>query len=279
MKFSRTLLAFLATAGLQPVFSEPTKDPDPAQLTIAVASVFEQLHYSKQRIDKSLSRKVLRNYLDSLDHNHLFFSREDVDGFTAKWAEALDGEIIFGRLQAAREIHEVYRARVEEYVEFVRGVLAGEAKLDGDRFIELNRQKAPWPAAGEEARRLWRDRLDSELIQERLAKKKKGEPSAAIIKRYEQFLKGIREQKPEDVVNLFLLSIARTYDPHSDYLGKSDQEQFNISFAGLSFMGSRDGVPVATGSAASEAVGLVAGLYSFDLPSGSAAILTLTRAA
>jgi carboxyl-terminal processing protease len=232
MKFYRTLLPFLAVlAAVVPesLYGAPTKEPDPAQLTIAVASVFEQLHYSKQRLDKALSRKVLRNYLDSLDHNHLFFTKEDVDGFTAKWGEALDSEIIFGRLDAAREIHNVYRARVEEYVAFAKGVLAEESKLDGDHSIEVNRQKAPWPAAGEEARRLWRDRLDSELIQERLAKKKKAEPAAAIIKRYDQFLKGIREQKSEDVVNLFLLSIARTYDPHSDYLGKSDQEQFNIS--------------------------------------------------
>lgn len=229
MKFSRTLLAFLATAGLQPGFCATTKEPDPAQLTIAVASVFEQLHYSKQRIDKGMSRKVLRNYLDSLDHNHLFFTRQDVDGFTEKWGDALDSEIVFGRVQAAREIHEVYRTRVEEYVAFIKAALAEEPKLDGERFIELNRQKAPWPSAGEEANKLWRDRLDSELIQERLAKKKKVEPAAAILKRYEQFLKGVREQKQEDVVNMFLLSIARTYDPHSDYLGKSDQEQFNIS--------------------------------------------------
>ena len=232
MKFYRTLLALLPVLSAVvsgSLFGAPTKEPDPAQLTIAVASVFEQLHYSKQRLDKALSRKVLRNYLDSLDHNHLFFTKEDVDGFTAKWGEALESEIIFGRLDAAREIHKVYRARVEEYVEFAKGALAEEPKLDGDHSIEVNRQKAPWPAAGEEARRLWRDRLDSELIQERLAKKKKAEPAAAIIKRYDQFLKGIREQKSEDVVNLFLLSIARTYDPHSDYLGKSDQEQFNIS--------------------------------------------------
>jgi carboxyl-terminal processing protease len=229
MKLLRPVLLFLAAAGLQSLFGAQTKEPDPVQLTIAVASVFEQLHYTKQRIDKPFSRKVLRNYLDSLDHNHLFFSKEDVDGFTAKWAEALDVEILFGRLNAAREIHEVYRKRIEEYVAFAKTALAEEPKLDSDRTIEVNRQKAPWPAAGEEARKLWRDRLDSELIQERLAKKKKVEPAAAILKRYDQFLKGVREQKPEDVVNLFLLSVARTYDPHSDYLGKSEQEQFNIS--------------------------------------------------
>jgi hypothetical protein len=55
-------------------------------------------------------------------------------------------------------------------------------------------------------------------------------------------------------------------------------EQYNISWGGLTFLGTQDGVPVPSGSPASEAVPLVGGLYSFDVPRGSAATLRFTRA-
>ena len=204
------------------------KEPDPAQVTIAVASLLEQVHFSKQRLNKDISRKLLRNYLETLDYNHLFFSQEDVDGITAKWADALDSEIIFGRTVAAQEIHGLFRKRVEERVAFAKEVLTSEINFESDHAIDLNRQKLPWPAAGEATSVLWKDRITSELIQERLNKSPK-DPVTVVGKRYDQYLRDIKDQTSEDVVKLFLLSLARTYDPHSDYMSKSDQEQFNIS--------------------------------------------------
>jgi carboxyl-terminal processing protease len=204
------------------------KEPDPAQVTITVASLLEQVHFSKQRLNKDVSRKLLRNYLETLDYNHLFFSKEDVDGITDKWADSLDSEIIFGRTVAAQEIHALFKKRVEERVAFAKEVLAGALDFESDHFIDLNRQKLQWPAAGDATETLWKDRITSEVIQERLNKSPK-EPVATVGKRYNQYLRDIREQTSEDVVKLFLLSLARTYDPHSDYMSKSDQEQFNIS--------------------------------------------------
>ena len=232
MRMSPTFLAPVAlsiAAFLLPQVSlRAEKEPDPAQVTIAVASLLEQVHFSKQRLNKDVSRKLLRNFLETLDYNHLFFSQEDVDSITEQWAESLDGEIIFGRTKAAQEIHALFRTRVEERVAFAKEILASELNFDSNHAIDLNRQKLPWPSAGEARQTLWKDRITSELIQERLNKSPK-DPVTVVGKRYDQYLRDIREQSSEDVVKLFLLSLARTYDPHSDYMSKSDQEQFNIS--------------------------------------------------
>ena len=75
---------------------------------------------------------------------------------------------------------------------------------------------------------MWKDRITSELLQERLAKKKTV-PAQAVGKRYDQFIRNLQEQSSEDVVKTFLLSLAQTYDPHSEYLSKNDLEQFSIN--------------------------------------------------
>lgn len=235
-----TLLAFIVTP------SKAAKDPDPAQVTIAVASLLEQVHYSKQRLNKDVSRRLLRNYIEVLDYSHVFFTSEDVEELTAKWADSLHEELIFGRTKAAQEIHELFRKRAQERIALVKEILDGDVDFSKDHVVELNRQKSPWAAAGEPIKQLWIDRITSELIQERLNKKSLGkdskkkapetlaekkpmDPVSVVRRRYNQFSKDLQEQDSEEVVKLFLLSLARTYDPHSDYMSKSDQEQFNIS--------------------------------------------------
>ena len=227
MKLPRILIA--ATIGLTlSAKAAPTAEPDPSQIAIAVVSILEQAHYSKKRVDNSMSEKLLHNYLDDLDYNHLFFTQEDVDSFNSRWVTSLDDELIFGRTGAADEIHSVLKERAEDRVKYVLEVLSGEIALDLDRTVEINRQKTPWPKSREDAERIWRDRIASELIQERL-NSKKTDPALAIRKRYNDFIRDVRERTPKDVHKTFLTSLAKSYDPHSEYLAKDDQEQFNIS--------------------------------------------------
>ena len=203
-------------------------DPDPSQVTVAVARLLENVHYSKTRLDDAMSKRLLRNYLEALDYNHIFFTEEDVRGFESQWEDKLDDEILAGRTLAAHQIYDLFRKRAEDRVALAKELLKTELSFNEERTIELNRQKVPWPANDAEARKLWRDRVTSELLQERLAKKKT-DPVQNIAKRYDQFLKNLQEQTSEDVVKTFLLCLAQTYDPHSEYLSKNDLEQFSIN--------------------------------------------------
>ena len=61
-------------------------------------------------------------------------------------------------------------------------------------------------------------------------------PVAVITKRYEQLLRNLREQTEEEVVSTFLTVLAETYDPHSEYMSKSQLDSFNINMR-LSLVG------------------------------------------
>ncbi|MEK0445447.1 MAG: Tail-specific protease precursor [Verrucomicrobiota bacterium] len=176
-----------------------------------------------------MSQKVLRNYLEALDYNHLFFTQADVDRFQEEWGGKLDEEILNGRTLAAHQIHDVFRRRVETRIAQVRELLAEEPRFDGQGSVEINRQKVPWPADEEAAQQVWRDRVRSELLQEKLSKRKPESPTQIVGKRYETFLKNFQEQTSDDVLKTFLFCLAQTYDPHSEYLSKADLEQFSIS--------------------------------------------------
>ena len=210
--------------------------PDPGQICISVARLLEQGHYSKHKLDDSMSKRFLANYLDALDFNHLFFTQKDVDTFTAKYNTALGDDVLLGNPDPAFDIYNVYKKRVEDRVAKVKTLISGTFDFAKDDSIEINRQKAPWPKDEADADHLWRLRVKSELLQERLTEHPIDPPVKVITRRYDQLLENLHEQTNEDVLRDFLTTLALTYDPHSEYLSKGDLENFSINMR-LSLVG------------------------------------------
>ncbi len=235
MKHLRFLLLPLAALCVSagPLAAE---EPDPGQIEISVGRLLEQGHYSRKKLDDKVSQQLLKNFLEGLDYNHLFFMQGDVDGFTKKYATTLDDDILLGNPDAAYAIYDVYKKRVEDRVAQVKELLKRDYEFKTDRTVEINRQKAPWPKDAADADKIWTDRVEGELLQETLNKHKIDPPVKVLARRYDQLLRNLHEQTKEDVVKTFLTVLAQTYDPHSEYMSRSELENFSINMR-LSLVG------------------------------------------
>ncbi len=202
---------------------------DPRQVAITVAKLLEQAHYSRHRLDDDMSSKVLDTYLENLDYNKLFFTQQDIDQIRQSYGKTLDEDLLVGNVQPARDIYALFRKRVEDRVAKVHALLKKDYSFKSDRTVALDRRKEPWPANAAEADQLWQDRVEGELLQEKL-NKFAAEPGPKIVaRRYDTLLKNLEERDDSDVLQIFLNAVAQTYDPHSEYLGKSDLENFEIN--------------------------------------------------
>jgi len=209
---------------------------DPSQVSAAVARWLEQGHYTRQKLDDQMSQRLLDTYLTALDYNKLYFTQQDVDEFTSKYGSSLDDALLQGNLEPAREIFKRFQTRVQDRVTTNKELVKKDYAFKSDKVVELNRQKSPWPKDLAEADQIWRDRVEAELLQEKLNELKLRSPQETITRRYDQVLRNINEMEDEDIVKAFLSSLAQTYDPHSDYLSPSDMENFQISMS-LSLVG------------------------------------------
>ena len=80
----------------------------------------------------------------------------------------------------------------------------------------------------------------------RLNQKNLSEISKTLIKNYSQLLRNYKELDSDRVFEIYLNSLARAYDPHSDYMGHMQTENFGIqmklSLFGIgALLGSEDG--------------------------------------
>lgn len=223
--FITSLIALAVLLPNRPVFADET---DPGQISIAVGQLLERDHYTKRKLDADLSKLLLKNYLESIDYSHLFFTQKDVDAFNAKYATALSDDILLGNPNAAYEIWDVYVKRVEERVAKVRELLKQNYAFTSDRTFDRDRSKAAWPADDAAADQIWRNRVEGELLQEKLIVHPVEPALKAVTRRYDQLVKNVHEETRSDVLKRFLDELAQTYDPHSEYMSKDDLASFNI---------------------------------------------------
>ena len=179
------VLAVIATASLwlSPVFASKINPEDEGRIALAVANWLQQAHYSREKLDDEMSAKLLATYLELLDYNKLYFTQEDVDEFTKQYGTTLDNLILRGDLSPAREIFQRFLARVESRAESNKKLAAQKYDFQGNRAVELNRQKSPWPKNLAEADQIWSDRVEAELLQEELSEIKLRTPKETVTRR------------------------------------------------------------------------------------------------
>ena len=232
-------LATIATA-------RAASDVDYGTVSSAVAQVMEQGHYSGRRLTPEISRQFLANYLHDLDQDHLYFTREDIDAFTTRYADTLGRDALTGRTGPALEIFDLYKKRVNGRMEKIQALLKAGFDFTGDRTVELSREHSPWPADESEADGLWRAQIAGELLDEKL----NGSPDAECIQtvagRYKESQEELlRQPQGPAAMAIFLNALARTYDPHSEYLRKEDMDDLDsdmrLSMVGIGVVVEGDG--------------------------------------
>ncbi|HEY0432949.1 MAG TPA: hypothetical protein VGC95_03710, partial [Chitinophagaceae bacterium] len=204
--------------------------PNEASIARVAATILERGHYLKQQFNDEISSKFLDRYLDSLDNLHIYFLQSDLkefdtyrhslDELTLKEGNTTPGRVIFLR----------FLERLQQQFDYVGELLKTETFVfdSDDRFI-VNRRTLPRPKDMDEAKKLWRERLRYEYLQEKLAKEKPDEIIKKINRRYTRILRALKDYDNDDVLQIYLTALAHVYDPHSDYLGKSELDNFSIN--------------------------------------------------
>ncbi|MDX2227670.1 MAG: carboxy terminal-processing peptidase [Verrucomicrobiae bacterium] len=212
------------------IYREPLKaTPEMQKEAFVVGKMLEDAHFARKPIDEKVGREMILNYLKALDVNHLIFLQSDVDQFMS-----LGGGIrtmfMQQNLSLAFNIYTVFQQRLQQRSEMVRLLLAEKHTFDGEDTILIDRTKAGWPRDDEEARILWRRFIKYRLLQEKLDGKKTMEQCVKDVqKSLDRYFKNVGELEAYEVVRIFINSLVRLYDPHSEYMDREMLNEFKIS--------------------------------------------------
>jgi carboxyl-terminal processing protease len=222
-----------------------------------VARILARSHYLQKPLDDEISAKFLEQYLDAFDPQHLIFFASDIKEFDSYRTRLDDLTLRTGDTTPAYVIFKRFLERFDQQVALVDIYLkTNRFDFTGNDLYPLNRREAPRPADRAAAEKLWEDRVRFEYLQEKLNRTNqfefkdvpspsaenppgrerveklasaKSEPIEKIIsRRYARIQRFLKEYEPDDVLQVYLTALAHVYDPHSDYMGRAQLENFSI---------------------------------------------------
>jgi carboxyl-terminal processing protease len=195
-----------------------------------VGSLLEEAHYSKLKIDDSLSPRVMDKFIDGLDGQRSYFQASDIAEFETHRLR-FDDMIRTGDIEPAYLIFARYQQRNRERVQHALALLDREPDFSLNESFEFDRESAPWAKDSAELDELWRKRVKNDAISLLLTNKSWTEARDVLRTRYERVLKRADQVKPEEVFELFLNAYARTFDPHSSYFSPRNSEEYKIQMS------------------------------------------------
>lgn len=224
------LLAIPADAGR---FNLDRRDRDRLKTeTVHAVDVLQRYHYSQQRFSELDSQKLIENYMKDLDNTRVFFTDEDRQFLVDRFADNLKPTYLYvGDLYPAFEIFNLYYERVQERMAWVEERLKESFDYESDATYRPDRRKADWPADTDAANQLWERRLTYELVSELLEDESEENAIRKLQRRYERMQRYVDEIERHNVMETFLTSMAKMYDPHSSFFSWDSAQEFNIQIS------------------------------------------------
>lgn len=186
--------------------------------------------YRPKALDDAMSEEIHRRYLEALDGQKLFFTRDDIARFDAQRLRH-DDAIKAQSLGPAFDIFATYQRRVAERVAHARSLLAQPFDFSKDEQWLYDREDAGWAADAAELDEIWRKSVKNDALRLKLAGRTQEEIRKTLDKRYAGMAERVGELRADDAFETFMNAYAGSIDPHTSYMSPRSAENFNMQMS------------------------------------------------
>ena len=197
------------------------------RVTLVVSHLMRREHLSKHPLDDEISERGLKSFIESLDPMKVYFNASDIAEFEQKKKE-IDEMIKSGDISFAYTIFNRFLKRIEQRVATVDELLKSELDFTTDEEMVIERDETTYPQTEAEAIDRWKKRIKYDLLVLKGDKKEGQEALDKLSRRYNSFLKRMKQTDGDELLEMFLTAVTSSYDPHTTYMSPSSLDNFRI---------------------------------------------------
>lgn len=191
-----------------------------------IYNYFTRAHYKIVDANDDFAKNVIGRLMNYLDMNHSLYTQSEVDSIYAHTKSILNG-INKCELDYPYSLYnENIKKRYQKY-KFMIDNVSENLDLNTNETIALDRTKAPFAKTEDDLKSLWEAELKNEFETQLLNGKTKAQAVERIKNRYIVAMRRISQYSSEDVFSAFENSFAAAIDPHTNYFGPVESENFN----------------------------------------------------
>ena len=191
-----------------------------------IYNYFTRAHDKIVDVNDDFAKNVIGMLMNYLDMKHSLYTQSEVDSIYAHTKSILNG-INKCELDYPYSLYnENIKKRYQKY-KFMIDNVSENLDLNTNETIALDRTKAPFAKTEDDLKSLWKAELKNEFETQLLNGKTKAQAVERIKNRYIVAMRRISQYSSEDVFSAFENSFAAAIDPHTNYFGPVESENFN----------------------------------------------------
>ena len=239
------LSSLFLSYGLLAENTEYSFNDEHINLANEIIEILENHHFTKKKYD-SIKPAALDSFLDRLDPSRSIFLEKEINDFTHGLDIAINDQN--ASLEKAFNIFGLYRSRYSQRYNLQKSLLSEIENLDlrKNRRILKDRSESRRKETTEDLKVLWEDLLINDVIQLSLNGNDLIDTGIKLTKRIDNQFNFFERTTSDDVVDLYINSIALSYGPHTTYMSPKRTEDFDIdmslSLEGIGALLSTDGL-------------------------------------
>jgi carboxyl-terminal processing protease len=246
------LMAVLALMAVIVGAQAPAPQPEDQETARVVVDLLERGHMARPAINDEIAVKWCDNFIKDLDPSKYYFLKADVDEFK-KDAKTLDDQIRDGNIDFARKVFDRYLERQDERFKTSMDLLKQKHDFTVDEYISDDPDKIDYPVSQAEANERLRKKVKFDLLFTKVVDDV--DDAEAVRKwtiRYRDRNRQAHQVDTGELMEIYLSSLTKTFDPHTSYLGPKNLEdmlnqQLHLSLEGIgASLRSEDGYAVVT---------------------------------
>ena len=204
--------------------SENKKD-----LSYEIFKKLEKEHYLR-KIDKdNLNSQYFEAIFERLDENKNYFIANEVQKYLIK---SKKNEVKNFDIELAYDLINLYFERLIEYSEFqINLIQTVDFDFTKDEYLDIFYEDNQWLTNFTDLKDLWRLETKNDLLVAKISDSSSSDPKVDLVKRYQNRIRRINQQKEEDIFSLAINILTNQFDPHSSYLSPRSAEDFDMNMS------------------------------------------------
>ena len=242
------LLAFASCSFTAKSFEDSDKDKLLVQL---VSYVLEEGHFDPKDINDDFSSNVFNDYMTQIDPYKRYFYESDIEVFEA-YKNEIDNQVLEYDLAFFNLTYDKLLVRIDEAKAIYKGILETPFDFSKEEDYDADYENKGYVKSKKEMKERWRKQLKFSAIanyhdliseQEREIKDNKDyvvksdaeieiEAREMTLKLMDDLYDFIQDRERQELVSVYINTIAREFDPHTYYFAPKAKEDFDVQMSG-----------------------------------------------
>lgn len=198
------------------------------QFLFPIEQGFLSQHIKYTKREDSLHNKVVDQFVKRMDPSKVNLLVSDVGTIKKILGKVFD-KVQSKDCSPIKEAQKILGERVAERTEFAKKFLGKDYKFDPKVEFVFDPDKKNYPTNKVEAEEFLTKYIHFQVSNYLATDMKLDEAKGNVVRFWERALKRVNEVKEEDLHAQYLEAFARSLDPHSDFMPRDNNEDFQIS--------------------------------------------------